>query len=75
MASKTFAVGHIMPRVQANIRKRVSVAWCSGCKADRILLDVVTWQGWPDGEAPTTGQCISCHSTISVTSTRPPEAA
>ena len=73
MARKLIAIGHIPARNRSNIRKRVRVAWCNTCEADRILLDPQAWSGWPEGESPHTGTCIGCGSTVSVTSCRPSE--
>lgn len=76
MGRVLFFAGHVKPTIRANIKRRFRVAWCRVCEADRVLTNPRVWSGWPKDDAPHTGECISCGSTVSVSSGRPgPEAA
>lgn len=69
-----FAVGHIRPKGEAiSIKKRIRVAFCGLCQADRALMGVAAWPGW-DAQI-VTGACCVCGKTVAVSSSRPPEAA
>lgn len=75
MARVVFHAGTIRPARKVKIHKRFRVAWCNVCEAHRVLLNPRLWAGWPEGQAPFSGECISCHSTVSVDSRQPPEVA
>lgn len=70
-----FLVGDSAVREGCIVVRRARVAFCGVCGADRIITNVRKWVGWPEGEAPHTGECIACRNTVSVDSSRPTPAA
>ena len=51
------------------------VAFCICCGSHRLLSGVQKWEGWPEGEAPIGGQCVTCGCHVTVASRAPEPGA